>query len=285
MRLKTNLGTLRDMFYPVSVLADECRLNISSDGIRAKSVDPSNIALIDLTLPKEVFDSYEITKDLMVGLDFSRYNRKIKIGNKSEIVDVKFKAKELLSRPSQKLPEEIIEGVEPVLYEVSEMVLEYDDFKDRIALLDPSSIRKEPKIPNIPNAVEITMPLKRFNKIIKKSEQISDYIKFTVSDNLVFESFAGDGIDEVYSKTTNSMTGCGIKVLELPDIKFPIESIYAIDYLVKMEKAIRPKSMKEYEKSSVTLRFNTDYPLEITFGICKYGIGRYLLAPRVEPTG
>ena len=59
IRITSTVKTLRDALKPVDAIDDECRLNISPEGLSVKVVDPANVAMIILDLPKEVFHEGE----------------------------------------------------------------------------------------------------------------------------------------------------------------------------------------------------------------------------------
>jgi hypothetical protein len=71
IHITSTVKTLRDAMKPVGTIQDECRLNISPEGLSVKLSDLANVMIIDLALPKEVFHGSEYTVDetLQVGLD------------------------------------------------------------------------------------------------------------------------------------------------------------------------------------------------------------------------
>lgn len=62
----------------VAALIEEGTLQIDEKGIKLRAMDLSQIALVDLELPKSVFEQYEVEKPVNVGVDFTELSKIIK---------------------------------------------------------------------------------------------------------------------------------------------------------------------------------------------------------------
>ncbi|HEY1198090.1 MAG TPA: DNA polymerase sliding clamp, partial [Thermoplasmata archaeon] len=57
-KLRIKMETLREVVEVVSTLVSEVKLTISKDGLEAKAVDPSHVAMLVLKLQKSVFEEF-----------------------------------------------------------------------------------------------------------------------------------------------------------------------------------------------------------------------------------
>jgi proliferating cell nuclear antigen len=59
----------------INVLIDEAELIIKSEGLELKATDPSQISMIDFSMPKKAFKTYELDKETTLGLDLDYLNQ------------------------------------------------------------------------------------------------------------------------------------------------------------------------------------------------------------------
>ena len=241
-RIEINAGIFKDAIETVSTLVDESRLRFNPDGISINAVDPSNVAMVSLELQKEAFITYECDEG-EIGLDLIKFSNILSMADSGGIILMEIDEK------SHKLK------------------IEMDGLKYLISLLDPSSIRKEPKVPNLelPCQVEITGAV--LKTAIKASDKISDHISFIVDgDNFVMEA-EGDTDRVRMEFEKDELLGI---------IGGSASSLFSLDYLSDMNKAIS-------KIPQITLKLGNEYPLKIDFKIADgYGSVGYLLAPRIE---
>jgi len=61
--VKATHGSAKDFLDILRVIAafvDEAKLTFTAEGMKARHMDPSHVAMVDLVLPKEAFEDYEI---------------------------------------------------------------------------------------------------------------------------------------------------------------------------------------------------------------------------------
>jgi len=53
----------------INVLIDEAELIVGTEGLELKATDPSQISMIDFSMPKKAFSDYKVEKEIRLGLD------------------------------------------------------------------------------------------------------------------------------------------------------------------------------------------------------------------------
>ncbi|MGM0770036.1 MAG: DNA polymerase sliding clamp [Halobacteriota archaeon] len=233
---------LKDSIETLAVLVDEARFRISPEGIAVRAVDPANVAMVSFDLATEAFDDFS-ADDCELGLDLSRVTDILGVADRDDKVHME------LNEDTKKL------------------MIQIGGFSYTLSLLDPSTIRAEPRIPQLELPSEITLNGKDLQKAVKAAEKISDHMLLGVEGENFFMEAEGD-TDRV--KLTMSRD-------QLIDIKpNDTRSLFSLDYLSDI---IKPAS----KSNEVTLHLGKDFPIKINFSIAN-GAGTigYLLAPRIE---
>jgi proliferating cell nuclear antigen len=138
-----------------------------------------------------------------------------------------------------------------------------------LSLIDPSAIRKEPRVPELDLPAHVILPGAHLRKAIRAAEKVSDHVVLGVTD---------DPEDQFYMEAKGDIDSLklnmpGAELLGLKPGK--ARSLFSLDYLSDMSKAIG-------KAQEAKLELGVDYPLRISF---KLGQGveiNYLLAPRIE---
>ncbi|SES79662.1 monomeric archaeal DNA polymerase sliding clamp [Methanococcoides vulcani] len=233
---------LKDSIETLSVLVDEARFRISPEGIAVRAVDPANVAMVSFDLATDAFEDFS-GDDCELGLDLSRVTDILAVADRDDKVHME------LDEDAKKL------------------MIQIGGFSYTLSLLDPSTIRAEPRIPQLELPAEIVLNGKDLQKAVKAAEKISDHMLLGVEGENFFMEAEGD-TDRV--KLTMSRD-------QLIDIKAnDTRSLFSLDYLSDI---IKPAS----KSNEVTLHLGKDFPIKINFSIAN-GAGTigYLLAPRIE---
>jgi len=232
--------TLRDSIEAVSSLVDEVKFTISERGLELKAVDPANVAMISLRLDASVFEFYQAEPG-EIGVDLVRLSDLLSMADRGENVRLE------LDEEGHKLKI----GVGSLSYTLS--------------LIDPSAIRKEPRIPDLDLPAHVTISGTELRRAVKAAEKVSDHVVMGVSDEGFYMEAKGD-IDSFKLKISSS---------ELLGLKpGDARSLFSLDYLSDMSKSLG-------KSQEVKLELGVDYPLRIGFKIKDVEIN-YLLAPRIE---
>ncbi len=254
---KIDAGVLRECIETITAIVDEGKLKIAEEGLKLRAVDPANVAMISFELQSDVFDEFrfaakeaesgaedtsESKAETEVGIDFTKLLGILGIGGREEV--------ELeLDEHAQKL----FTKMGCLAYTVS--------------LLDPSSLRKEPKVPELEFPVQVIIETEEFRRTIRAAEKIGDHIVLGVDGEVFYMETEGE-MDKLR---------LGLRKEQLIHLTpGTLHSLYSLDYITAMSKGMS-------HAENITLNLGKDYPLQIDFEVAG-GKGKvsYLLAPRIE---
>ncbi|HHI30190.1 DNA polymerase sliding clamp [Methanosarcinales archaeon] len=233
---------LKEAFETVAVLVDECKLRFSPTELSIRAVDPANVAMVTLDLFQDAFNKYEASEG-EIGLDLGRFMDILGMAGREDTVILQ------LDETAHKL----LIYIGGLAYTTS--------------LLDPTTIRREPKIPEFELPAHITLPGSVFVRAIKAAAKVDEYMWMQVADDNFILEAEGD-MDNVRIKVgEDDLIG-----LESSDAA---RSLFKLEYLQDMGKAIG-------KASEIRIDIGKDYPVKINFKITGgSGDVTYILAPRV----
>lgn len=244
------VDTLEDFFKPIDPLVNECKVHLNDDGLRVQAVDPANVAMGDIRLDADAFESYEVgiddDDDAIIGLNLERLLDVVGFGDSGELVHLE------LNQVTRKL-------------DVQVGSIEYT-----LALIDPDSIRQEPDLPDLDLNAEIVIEGGDLGKVVDAAELVSDHVTLGVDAGR--ETFYGDAdgdTDDVHvaherEDLIDLETGGGAR------------SLYSLDYVSDLSGAID-------SDSEVTIELGDEFPFMWHYSVAE-GRGQvtYLLAPRIQ---
>jgi len=231
---------LKDVLEAARAIVTEARLSLSEKGIELKAVDPANVAMVSLRIDASAFEIYQATPG-EIGVDLERLNDLLSMADRGDRVTL-----ELLD-DERKLKI----GVGSLSYTLS--------------LIDPSAIRKEPRLPELDLPAHVILPGTEFRRAIKAAELVSDHIILGVDDDLFYMEARGDIETLRFTKQSSELLGMK---------PGRARSLFSLDYLSDMSKSIG-------KASEMKLEIGIDYPLRISFRLNEVYVS-YLLAPRIE---
>jgi proliferating cell nuclear antigen len=264
----------------MGALVDEFRLHISKDGWKVAMVDPANVAMVLLDLPKDNFQSYEFPEDIwtssidghptgvpeeiiVVGIDVSKIDEFLP--GKDEIAGLQ-------------LPEEL-EPVEFTFINVPgkgyQLELKHGIFSRTIELLPENSIRRSPKIPALGLDYRLLLKTQEFRRIVKKAAKIADYIVLSFMrqpDQLMFTATVEEENRQWAAKQQIRMWNA-LK----ENARYNSSSMFSLDYLEDIAPVIPSDKCP-----SLWLHLGHDHPCKLEFVLGQTGTVEYLQAPRVE---
>ena len=243
---RIDASILRECVEAVLAVVDEARLKIGKEGWKVRAVDPANVALVDLELRREAFSEFSLGPE-----------KEQKRGEKEFVVGVPFdKMRDVLRW---------CKGDVALSMEKEKMTLQSDAYTFTLTLIDPSSIRKEPKIPEIEFAAKVVVDANDFKKVLKAAEKVSYQVAIGVQNGFFVEA-EGEMETMRYSLHKDELVH-----LSGSDCR----SLFSLEYLTAMAKG--------FASDTLTLHISTDHPLKIEFDIAD-GNGKvvYMLAPRIE---
>ena len=232
---------LQSSIKALSALVDESVFVIAPDGLSSVAVDAANASLASITIPSTEFKHFDAT-EAELGIDLQRFTEIIGMANKDGDIELE------LNEDTHKL------GVR------------MGDLSYTMALLDPSTLRKTPTVPNLDLPAMITLSAATFKRIIKAASMVSDHMSMGVQGDTFFMEATGDS-DNVRLDMSGS---------ELIDLKpADVSSMYSLDYLSDVSKGIGGAA-------EVVINLGRDLPILIIFESSTDCPVTYVLAPRVE---
>lgn len=245
LEAKISASKLQDILTPISVLVDECKINLSPGNLEIRAVDPANVCMVDVRMSKEGFEEYE-AESSVIGVDLNRFQDIIKMGSSDSEVRL------VGDKETQNLNIE----VENVSYSLS--------------LLDPDSIRDGPDIPDIDLESSIKIEGSHIAQGIKAASMVSDHVE------LSFNSATPSFLIRAEGDTDDVEVEHGESRSEELSTPADTSSLYSLEYLDKISKAVGNNQV-------VNLEMQSDKPVRIEFEISD-GEGEvlYMLAPRIQ---
>jgi proliferating cell nuclear antigen len=235
-------SNLKEVVDALSIFLDSVRIHITNSGLSVKAVDQANVAMVALSLSEKAFEHFNASNgEIAVDL--------VKFASILELMDKEGTAEIVIDEKEHKLR------------------VEFNGLAYTLSLLDPTSMKQEPKIPKIDLPVEFTVPGTELKYGMKAAEKIATYVFLSMKNTVFSITASGDTDDMVYPIAADKIT-----IKKSADVS----SMFAIDYLNQI--------VKVAEKSDeVTVLLGKDYPLRLKFSIAeKNGNLEYMIAPRVE---
>lgn len=233
---------LKTISRAIVALVSECRLHFLQKGLHSRAVDPSNVAMVIVDVPKESVESYRIEAEKTIGIDMNR------------VFDISktISAKDL---------------VELSLQNETSLRIKFGSVEYNLALIDPSAIRKEPKIPELNLPAKIVLDAGEFKKAISATEKVSDNIVLKSDKNSFTIEAKGD-----VEKLTFTMTGSELIEFNGGEAR----SMFSVEYLKEFCKVAGAGDL-------LTIYLGTNYPAKFSFELVGGKVRvEYILAPRVE---
>lgn len=231
----------KSVFKGLKALVSEARFRFDENGLKVRAVDPANVAMVIVEVPAHSFEAYKVEKnEVVIGVDINRVDDFIKTVKNGEMVDF------VANNETLKLRNKSVEY--------------------SVALIDPSAIRKEPKVPQLDLPARIVMDAGEFKKFINLADKFADHV--------IFES------DERFSITVEGdLDSLKLELGDAELIEFnkqQARSLFSLEYLKEFVKIAGKGDL-------LTIKLGTNYPVSMAFDLCdgKCKV-EYILAPRIE---
>lgn len=227
----------------VGTLIDEGLFDISSEGIKLRAMDPSQIAMVDFNLPRSAFSKYDLKDEVKIGLNIEDISKVMSRMRGSETLTLKLEDSKLV-------------------------MIFMGDTKRRfvLPLLDlGSSVPNEPKIEYNANIKISGSVLKEG---LKDAALISSHVVLNASPDSFLIQANGDKGEVKIESGKDEDAIVDYKVTDTTRSMFPLE------YLNDLLKACDNSSI-------VSINLKTDAPLRVNYSIGDANL-TYFLAPRIE---
>lgn len=237
--------TLTSALEPVSALVHECKIHTDEDGLQIRVVDPANVAMAQMELDADAFESYE-TDGGLLGVDLERLETVLGMADSDDVVELD------LDEDTRKLHIEI-DG------------LEYD-----LALIDPESIRQEPDIPDLDLAGTYVFEGSRIDRAVTAADLCSDHIAIEgAGDSELVFAAEGDTDDVEVTLEDRDLLSSALE-------GDACRSLFSLDYLQDMKRPLGAAT-------AVSLLVGDELPIKLRYSLADGDVSVVnLLAPRIQ---
>jgi proliferating cell nuclear antigen len=195
----------RDIVTTVSSIIEEAPFEVKKDGITMRAMDPSHISMLDIEIPKELFDEFSCEEEISLGIDMDEMS---KVMNRAKTSDI--------------------------------LVLEADESRIHLTFIGESTrkfglplidvLEKRSNLPDVPFTATIKAAAEIFQDGIKDASVVADHITFETKKDKFIIRAQGDMSD---IKTVNEKD----TMIEY-DVKEEARSTFNLSYLSDIAKSL-----------------------------------------------
>ena len=150
----------------VSTVVEEAVFQCTSEGITFRGMDPSHVALIDISLPSGLFEDYECPEDVQLGIRIDEFGKLIKRADKKDSVVIAIVDNQL---------KVTISGKKTKTYTMKLL----------------ADLGLEQKVPNIPYSTSFDIAVGDLDQLTGDVEVIADYMFIETENGEII--FGGKG--------------------------------------------------------------------------------------------
>lgn len=227
----------------ISTLVEEATFEATAEGITFRGMDPSHVALIDISWPNSAFEKYECDGDIKFGVRIDEFSKLIKRAEKSDSIEISLSENMLLISIGK-------------------------NKQYKMRLIESSAT--DTPLPKISYDTKIGLATILFDKILGDVQVVSDYL--TIKTTSTKSEFSGRGDSGEVLISLQKQQG------ELSEISVKEESVgtYSLEYLNPIVRAVGTAL------GSIICEYSSAKPLRIEFKVANMGRIHFYLAPRVE---
>lgn len=235
---------LKAIISAISTLVEEATFVASAEGITFRGMDPSHVALIDISWPNSAFEKYDCDSDIKFGVRIDEFSKLIKRADKKDSIEISISEENML------------------------LVSIGTNKKYKIRLIESSAT--DTPLPKIPYDTKVVLSTTTFDKILGDVQVVSDYLTIHSTESKAEFSGKGDSGEVVIELEKGKE-----EILEF-EVKDDSIGTYSLEYLNPVVKAVGTTA------NSITCEYSSAKPLRIEFKVANIGRIHFYLAPRVE---
>jgi len=236
---------LKESVNIISDLVNDINIKVDSDGLQVIAMDPANVALIDFRLLSSAFSEYEVEGSLEISISLEGLKSIMKRAKPSDSILLAY------DKGDNRLKVELVGGSKR-------------SFSIPLINLDAS----EQRIPSLKFSTRVDMPSEQFDEAVEDVSIIAESVALKVKDG------------RFYINSENNLSEASVELpsTESISVKTDGEDVmarYSMDYLKKMIKGSKIAD-------SVSIEFNKDYPVRVSYTVTDKVHLSFILAPRVS---
>ena len=228
----------------VSTLVEEATFEATVEGVSFRGMDPSHVALIDISWPNSAFEKYSCDGDIKFGVRIDEFSKLIKRAEKKDGIEINISDDNMLHVSVGK------------------------NKKYKMRLIESSA--SDTPLPKIDYDSKITLSSSRLDKILGDIDVVSDYLSIKTTQKNVEFSGKGDAGEATINLEKDTE--------DVEEISVSQESsgTYSLEYLDPIVKAVGGTA------DTIICEFSSEKPLRIEFKVTNIGRMHFYFAPRVE---
>lgn len=245
-------GVLGEFLDAMQAVVAEAKCTFDSDdGLRARAVDPANVAMADVEVPADAFE--RVSGDgTTLGVNLESLADVVGMAPDGESAIVGD-----LDADSRKLA-----------LSIPEIGLDYT-----LALIDPDTIRQEPDLPELELPATYVADVAALDRGITAADLCSDHLTLRAVDGDTFEICADGDTDDV------EVTLGGEELLDgRHDGDAPAASFFSLDYLLDLRGPLP-------SDATVSVRVGDEMPTKLRYTTASGVEVENMLAPRISSEG
>ena len=228
----------------ISTLVEEATFEATVEGVSFRGMDPSHVALIDISWPNSAFEKYSCDGDIKFGVRIDEFSKLIKRAEKKDGIEINISDDNMLHVSVGK------------------------NKKYKMRLIESSA--SDTPLPKIDYDSKNTLSSSRLDKILGDIDVVSDYLSIKTTQKNVEFSGKGDAGEATINLEKDTE--------DVEEISVSQESsgTYSLEYLDPIVKAVGGTA------DTIICEFSSEKPLRIEFKVTNIGRIHFYLAPRVE---
>lgn len=233
----------------IMTIVDEAHFEANKDGLQFRSMDPSHIALIDISFPAAAFEKYDCPSSIKFGFRVDDFAKVVKRAGSNDSIELSLEGDMLNVKTS------------------GEYSRNY-----KLRLIESPAGSATP-LPKLQLDSKLVMAPSILDRILSDIEVVSDKVTIETTENKeLICSTRGDSGEAKITLDDKS----GVENLNEISITKPSKATYSSEFMSKIVKAVGSSSEK------VTAEFTSKMPLKLTFGLPNAVKIEFFMAPRVE---
>jgi proliferating cell nuclear antigen len=256
----------RSISSAIMTIVDEAYFEAGPKGLGFRSMDPSHIALVDISWPDTAFEKYECTSTVKFGLKISDFAKIMKRTNPNDLVEVNANVKASDSSLNIKTTGGYIRN-----YKMN--LLTFGD-------------EKSSPLPKLTFDSKMIIGTYSLDKIMADIQVIANNMTIETiagKSTVTFSGNTDNGDAIIMVDSTNNNDNADRKEKEDPlctvqevIVKENSKSAYNMDYISKIVKALAPSC------DTITLEYSSKKPLRLEFVLLNALKVQFFLAPRID---
>uniref|UniRef100_A0A7E4ZTQ1 DNA sliding clamp PCNA n=1 Tax=Panagrellus redivivus TaxID=6233 RepID=A0A7E4ZTQ1_PANRE len=247
----------KNIIEAIKDLVEEASFDCEETAISLRAMDSSNIALVFLVMPMEMFDRYHCDVPATLGISLANVYKSLKCAKTDDVFNLRFR---------EQNPDEVHFIFEdPDKCKLQESTLKLIDLsKDSLG------------IPDTQPDVVLEIASAEFGKTCRDISQFANSMNITAcKESVVFSGEGDSGKHSITYKNDNiDVNETNWRTVVTVECTKPVSSSFSMKYLLKFTKA-------DNINDRVRLTLSENKPVRIEYRIHDAGFLRYYLAPNV----